>query len=128
MSAFIVSEYHIDFLITAAIRLEVLRDDDFKAASEVGQQLVNENYASCNYRYSGEYGTPEQYTFTPSKLQTMRPTPAVAVLKAIDCLDYQSCEHKGWETSDAKEFLAQLQGAAISALPGYEEAAWEVWP
>jgi len=48
----------------------------------------------------------------------------VQVLKSIDCLDYQSCEHPGWAASEAKAFIDRLQSAAIHALPGYEAAIW----
>jgi hypothetical protein len=39
---------------------------------------------------------------------------------------YQSCEHPGWEESEARKFCQQLTEGAIARLPGYEAAAWEI--
>ena len=120
MSAFVVSKSHIDSLIAAAM---VLRRDylDFCKLDEIGQMLWNENHKSVNSRYNEKTAVPVyHYTGRPNHL-----TP-VEVLKAVACLEYQSCEHEGWGESQAKKWLAALSEAAISALPGYEAAAWEV--
>ena len=52
------------------------------------------------------------------------PFSAVQVIKACNCLDYQSCEHDGWEASEAKSFLDSLISAACHRLPGYDAAEW----
>jgi len=49
------------------------------------------------------------------------PDPLV-VLKAIACLEYQSCEHPGWLDSEARVFCQALRRVAITALPGYSAA------
>lgn len=51
------------------------------------------------------------------------PAPVVA-LKLINHLDYQSCEHGGWEHSLAHRALTGLRETAICALPGYADAPW----
>ncbi len=43
---------------------------------------------------------------------------------SIRCLDYQSCEHPGWEASESHSFLESLKSAAVSALPGMDAAKW----
>src|SRR6478609_8296471 len=48
----------------------------------------------------------------------------VAAIKGIQCYQYQSCEHDGWETCGAKRFTDELLSALIAELPGYSEAAW----
>jgi hypothetical protein len=53
------------------------------------------------------------------------PSPA-AVFKALDCYEYQSCEHAEWEDSEAKSFCDALRKRAGTKVPGYEEAPWEV--
>ena len=53
----------------------------------------------------------------------------VQIIKAARCLDYQSCEHPGWEQSDACKLLQAIIGDDTSAhLPGYDEAEWEITP
>jgi hypothetical protein len=46
--------------------------------------------------------------------------------KACRCLEYQSCEHLGWETSEARAIVRNTMSTAICKLPGYEEADWEI--
>ena len=51
----------------------------------------------------------------------------VQVLKAVACLDYQSCEYEEWRGSTARKILDLIEGAAINTLPGYDAAEWG-WP
>lgn len=128
MSAFIVSDNHIDVIMTFAVlkhasyywaekkeRVYITAEN----ASEVGQKLVNENYRSVNYRYRGEFGSPIKYKF-----KRVRPDnySAVDVLKAIDSLDYQSCETDDWQDTEARAILDGIQSRMINALPGYDES------
>lgn len=48
----------------------------------------------------------------------------VVVLKAIDCYEYQSCEHDEWAESEAHAFCHALRKRMIHSLPGYEDAPW----
>jgi len=132
MSAYIVEDAHIDALINFAISKKASyyftgnnRRIDFtkETANEIGQHLLNENFRSVNHRYRNEYGKPHKYNFK------FKLTPAhspVAILKAINCLEYQSCEHDEWETSEAYKILDGIKSYAIYALPGYEAANWGV--
>ena len=154
MSAFVVSKAHIDYMVRAATVLhyrhgpmawiwnvdraagnydrETLPRGDHARALEVGQMLWDTNVESVQYRYSdtpptelpGTTGCDYRYETGPS-LQCRSPEP-VAVLKAISCYEYQSCEHDGWEASEAHAFCEALRGRAISSLPGYDDAAWDL--
>lgn len=110
---------------------------DFERASEVGQMLYEECIKSVSYRYNEE--NPSQLPGKISDLAEpwygkhegwgayLKPEiDPVQVLKACDCYVYQSCEHPGWETSEAKEFIEALRSAAWHALPEYDAAAWEI--
>ena len=48
----------------------------------------------------------------------------VEIIKLCDCYDYQSCETRDWETTEAFAICAALRAAAIDSLPGYEDAPW----
>ena len=145
MSAFVVDKHHIDAVVRYACqrertyiqdpRTEQYRYLDWEDAEWLGSELWTENAASVAYRY-GSAGdlpgpvdfTPEQatgYTFTVTDMQRPQVS-AVAVLKACNSLEYQSCEHPGWETSTAKAILQAIRDGAIRCLPGYEEADWEI--
>ena len=47
-------------------------------------------------------------------------------LKLMVCLDYQSCEYKGWQKSKARRRLEYYMSRAIRELPGYSEALWSI--
>jgi len=101
MSAYVVDKDLIDKLIAGALRAELFMPAD---ATANGQMLWRENVTSVAYRYNlatrdatelAQYEREvEAYTFEPCA-----PT-AQEIDSAIDCLDYQSCEHDGWEASE----------------------------
>lgn len=112
---------------------------DFDRAAEVGQMLWNENVRSVQHRYSDtpptelpgwhadnlDAWTYEEHRggFGVSRKPGLSP---VQVLSACACYRYQSCEHPGWKESEAAAFIEALERRAIGALPGYEDAAWEI--
>lgn len=81
--------------------------------------LWDENYRSVNHRYGESEITPEY------RWQPVRRDP-VSVLKAIACYEYQSCEHEGWRSSEARQFCDELRHRMIQFLPGYDEAEWSI--
>jgi hypothetical protein len=123
MSAFICSDEHINVLINYAVNKRASYywnprriDITSKNASEIGQILLDENYRSVNHRYRSEHGEPHAFKFKLS----IKPYSAVDILKAINCLDYQSCETDDWSKSQAWAILDGLKDVAIRNLPGYE--------
>lgn len=75
-------------------------------AGRVGAMLLAENTRSVNYLHDEDDWEP---------VYLLHPLPGtpdpLAVLKAIACLEYQSCEHDGWLDSEAR---GVLPGAAPS--------------
>ena len=89
--------------------------------------LVTENYQSVHYGHQAPAGIVQpvhdgEYVFS----RVNGKVDPVQVLKAIDCLEYQSCDHPGWKDSEARKFLEALRAKATSQLPGYHEAQWVV--
>ena len=85
--------------------------------------LYAANVVSVNYRYD----QAEPYEHIPRYRHSDRHNlNAVAVLKALNGYEYQACESPDWERSEAHAFCQALKGAAIHALPGYDEAAWSI--
>lgn len=128
MSAFICNDYHISYIIEAGIRhkawVNVGASYDYMTeqnAQHFYEVLKRENIRSVNRRYNKT--TPALdlgfrcYVPHVSEIQA---------LKAIACLEYQSCEHKEWETSHALKVLQAIKDAIFRDLPGYKEAAWEI--
>lgn len=137
MSAFILDKAHIDVLVTAGlesipstngIAVTWIGEDGrewarLTAATShaVGAMLWRENYLSVNARYGDNESVPDYR----HDLRNRRGDP-VAVLKAIACYEYQSCEHEGWESSAAKRFCDALRRRMIQLLPGYDAAEWSI--
>jgi hypothetical protein len=145
MSAWIVSKTHIDALVRAGIRAHIIDPTDSmgtdgfgytgkKGPTDWGRLLWLENLRSVQHRYPRENSTelpgpcptpfPDAYDFAGN--YHMPILPAVNVLKAIACYEYQSCEHPGWEDSEAHRFCQALKNAAITWLPGYDSAPWGI--
>jgi len=143
MSAFIVSKETIDAICYAAIHyphnglhwkgehgtLKALEHGQRPDA--IGEILWHENVVSVRTRYpdDAEDSLPGPNELTMVDVLTYRftrpPLPSVVeALKLIDCLEYQSCEHDEWDTSEACHFLGSLRRALIRCLPGYEKAPW----
>lgn len=150
MSAWIVSTRHIDALVQAASRpgrygLGPLQfayapnaPEDHEQlttrctnADEIGRMLLIENVASVAYRYPDdtcdELPGPTAKT-PPNEYHYRHPGEfsAVEILKAIDCYEYQSCEHPAWRYSQAYAFCAALRDRVIRQLPGYDDAPWGI--
>ena len=137
MSAFIVDNRHLDYLISAGLKWSMPHLGGYlvtwtwhdghrrpltrENANQVGAMLAAENQRSVNERYELDE-LESLYTFTPYR----KAITAVQVLKALSCYEYQSCEHDAWETSEAKRFCEALRHRAISMLPGYETAEWAI--
>ena len=49
-----------------------------------------------------------------------------AILKAAKCFEYQSCEDRSWENSTAHQRVQTIINQAVSELPGYKSADWEL--
>ena len=52
-------------------------------------------------------------------------TPVIAIKSAL-CYEYQSNEHPGWESSQAKRITDQIRDSATAALDGFEQAPWGI--
>jgi hypothetical protein len=148
MSAWIVSTRHIDVLVQAATRpdaygplrysYEPHAPEDGTRVSVVctqtdalGRMLLAENIASVAFRYPDdtfdELPGPTKKTAPAAYRYTDPGTfPIVDELKAIDCYEYQSCEHPQWERSEARAFCQALRHRLVMRLPGYDEAPWGI--
>ena len=121
MSAFICNHSHVTALAVYAARLRILGWAD---PNPIGEMLHAENVASVNYRY----GESTVSKFAMCEWAAFQPFSQVQILKAARCLRYQSCEHPGWQESDACKIVQAIISHAAHSLPGYEAAEWEITP
>lgn len=145
MSAFVVGHDHINGLMSYCLQrrrgygvsyflpetgnsVEITRAN----AEEIGRILLEENEASVSYRYPGD--DPEELPGTIGETaadyqfrQFRGPLSPLIILKACDCLEYQSCEHPHWVGSIAHCILEGIRKSAIHDLPGWDDApGWEL--
>jgi hypothetical protein len=139
MSAFQVSNRHIDLLVYARTLpdFKVLESDLDR--DELGRLLLGENLKSLAARYGDDRNAGsaaskskwedvkqvEAYVYsTPTDAAGVRDI--VSIIKQIHCYEYQSCEHEGWETSRASKYCKDLLELLLFKLPGYAAAKWGV--
>lgn len=118
--------------------------------SVLGQRLVDECVLSVHSRYpdtsldDGDLpGPADAYymgpylwePYLPSNIRLIAPgmppviaSPAstVVIAKQIANYEYQSCEHEGWEPSEAHAFCLALSQSLLRSLPGWAEAPWGI--
>lgn len=127
MSAFIVSGEHIAAIVGSQAAHDrwhsTFSVSDLLTAAGI---LAAENARSVNTRYAHHNQPEDPPNVTGKRIQhyIKNPLTPVQLLKAIQCLDYQSCETDDWNTTRAFNLLQTYQSRAIAALPGYEQAKW----
>ena len=132
MSAFVVTHGHINFLVNAAMKGDFprIKPGDDKEADRVGNMLWKENRRSVAERYP-RCGPDSLPGTIPSESEyvhsyTYAPVTPVQVMKACDCLNYQSCERDDWEESEACKFLTRLRESWSRKVAGYDDAEWAI--
>lgn len=129
MSAFIVTDSHINALVRYASRHKVgvsygatvMRLNAFDNEQAVAEILLGENVKSVNYRYRDNEVMSITYDRGAPILT------AIQAIKAAQCLRYQSCEHPEFENSLADKFIEAIIADAIPRLEGYDTAQWAIY-
>lgn len=134
MSAFIVSDTHINSLVRYASRHKLSvyfnRQLGFPFGKErlnahdneqaIAQILLDENVRSVNYRYRDNEVMSITYDRGAPILT------AIQAIKAAQCLRYQSCECDDFEESIAFKLIEAIIADAIPRLEGYDSAQWAI--
>ena len=124
MSAFLVTNKHINVILTAyndgLYPGEKLSADEL---TELGYTLLRENQRSVNYRY-GARNRVGRYRYQPVYLPEHNA--ALAAVKLLHSLRYQSCERPDYEKSAAYKLYIKLLNSITMDLPDYETAPWSV--
>ena len=131
MSAFLVSDAHINALLTFANKNmgtrsfqrcgrdvtsgtpshPALRYGDVADLTAMGKLLLAENYRSLAARY-GVYTPPEiDYVFEFGKALT-----PIAAIRACDCFDYQASENGDYFCTDAARLIMYIRKLAMDLL------------
>ena len=140
MSAYRVSDYHLNIIVsyftqqtthTGNLWLEVNGEYQYltiQTAPEVAKILMDENKRSLANRYPNApemQGRPYQFNYLP---EAKYYSPA-EIAKAIDCLEYQSCESDDYETTKAYHLLHLMRKGLLDEIADSEGVqAWELQP
>jgi hypothetical protein len=129
MSCNVVSDRHIDHVVTAIIQAELMA----ATPDEIGRALWRENLASVAYHYpddkDGERPGPIDFrdadvdTYT---WQETAPLTAAELNATLAGYEYQSCEHPEWDDSPLRAVVAKLRDP-IRNLEFPDGPSWD-WP
>lgn len=91
-------------------------------------RLAAENLRSLEARYPGQQDRDAIIQsfgrFTRDMEREAKALPVLTVIKTAHHYAYQSCEHNGWEDSQAKRMVDGLERRLVRKLPGYDDAPW----
>ncbi|PWQ97684.1 hypothetical protein [Leucothrix pacifica] len=119
MSAYVLPDEHISYLVSAAIQYQIIQDTPLEI-NRIGEVLLKENHKSVAYRYREKFDEEERYSFTFYRLETQWPQ----VLSACKCWNYQACEHPDFKQSEAYELYLRLVFSTISNIPEVNHTHW----
>lgn len=128
MSAFMCSRDHIVLLAVEAERC-CTHNPDLDSVKKRAVSMYRANCISLEARYPRDFESMVTYSdddivVTFDDLAQRRDP--VAVLKLARSYGYQCCEFSGWSNSDGCRQMELAQEHAITNLPGYHDAPWEI--
>ncbi len=139
MSAFIVPNAHVTTL-AVFIAQQNLRPG--LTVQQIGEILLNENIESVRCRYPDDRENYMGFEIDERLAFTRQST--VQIIKAANCLEYQSCEHDAYWQSDAHKMTKAAHDAALQQVndsakriytednirshPDYDDCAYVIEP
>ena len=125
MSAYMVSDAHINYLVSAAYAYRV--SHPMASPEELAKAFYHANRISMIARYPDDVKTllplPGDYSWPVDLVYKIDPFKAYKLAQGFD---YQACECDSWRDSMVKRVCDAIQHAAISSLPQYQAAPWSI--
>ena len=146
MSAYVINKRNYDFLVSFLMsrRNQALyfnltgeghelinfsrpeRPVDMEKIEAAIQILIDQNYASVNYRYK-QNDIPEQYTFDRitqhiGRVESPKIDPLTLCFTILSHYEYQACETPEFERSPAYVLITVIKDSLVRLLPGYEDS------
>jgi hypothetical protein len=129
MSAYLLSKKSIDVLVYSAFYRHNNSENTISiwnnnkkiefSPKSLGQALVNQNYASVNFRYRENH---KPYIYEYGYHTDFKTATGVALLRLCHCYDYQSSETDNYYRSNAAKIINYIKSNLIKNLPGYAGA------
>lgn len=138
MSAFIVSEDHINVIVSFFVT--PVMDDrlwlkvngnygymDGETVQAVAEILYNENVRSVNHRYNDSEGNESyEFEYVPRARQKYN---VAEIAGALDCLEYQSCESDDYRQTQAFDIITMMRKHLLKMVQTEQlgdETVWEI--
>lgn len=119
MSAFVVPNSHITVLAVFIVQRNLCPG---RSVQEIGEILLNENIESIRFRYPDDRENYMGFEID-ERAAFIRPT-LVQIVKAANCLEYQSCEHDDYQQSEAYRMTKAVSALALHLLSIAEKHLW----
>ena len=120
MSCFVVPDFHIDALVSWAIANHASAFIDGLTPAALARELHCANCVAYRERYGEDVGEPYTFTMRPE----VHAMPAVQILKACNCFEYQASSWSEYQGSVAQRAIERIRDHAITYVPGYRAASW----
>lgn len=121
MSAFVVPNSHITVLAAFIAQRDLCPGCSIQ---EIGEILLNENIESIRFRYPDDRENYMGFEID-ERAASLCPT-LVQIIKAANCLEYQSCEHDDYQQSQAYAMTKAATNLALRLLSTAELRLWSV--
>lgn len=130
MSAWVCSDQHINYIVSAAVRFDGYNDLGMKP-EDMGRLLLAENVRSVLHRYGDDTLGVDEVAEYAAQIDGYKYVEVVAAkqvdaLKLLDSWAYQTCETEDYKTTKAWDLGEQIKHILIKALPGYADAPWSL--
>lgn len=123
MSAFIVSEKHINTLVTWA-SINWIGAEKFNSRGHEqawATTLMRQNVRSVNYRYGENTDKRIRFEFTPINMTGTEML--LQIVMACRCYRYQACETNDYDNTLAGKFISNIMNFALTHLGMTESQA-----
>ena len=112
MSAYLVENKTINNILVGAIDEGIILEEE---ATRVGRKLLRANMFSLKSLYPDMDMSTRPKIIREFQFQNQSPIHN-RVIQSCQCLNYQACEYKSWEKSDAYHIIKAVQNAKLKRL------------
>ncbi len=117
MSCFVLTDAHINTICSFVLyNYEIFDDYTCQQIMDIGKKLSDENIKSYKYRYPNYWQEDLKDFKYRFKLVDIEQVTLVQFIKLLDCLEYQSCEHRSYQESFAYRLISKWRSQAFEKL------------
>ena len=116
MSCWVLSENHINTICSFVFYYHYFQKYTEKEIADIGKILSDENLKSYKYRYPNCWEEDLKDFNYQFKLVNIENISLIQFIKFLNCLEYQSCEHRSYEKSFAYLLLFNWRAVAFQEL------------